>query len=64
MTPPSDFATDDGQGSSPRIANCERLLLGALMHAGADLDSLLNRVRPEDYSTDAHQCLATAIRDL
>ena len=47
-----------------RTAGHERALLGSLMHAGADRDKVLTIVRPDDFSTDAHQTLAAAVRDL
>ena len=59
MTPSPDEAMPD-----LRVRANERTLLGALMHGGADLDGILERVRPEDYSSDPHQTLARVIRDL
>jgi replicative DNA helicase len=51
-------------GVGSRVESSERSLLGGLLQAGADRDRVLERVRPTDFSTDAHQTVARAIRDL
>lgn len=56
--------TDTALEHMNRSVGHERALLGSLMHAGADRDKILATVRPDDFYTDAHQTLATAVRDL
>lgn len=47
-----------------RVQGSEESLLGALMRAGADRDLVFARLRPWDFSTDAHQTLARCIWDM